>query len=273
MTMSLHERHTAFRLLHNQGCFILPNPWDVGSARYLQTMGFRALATTSSGSAFSVGRPDGGMSLDEVLAHIRAIVDATDLPVNADFEDGYATSEDDLAENVRLCVETGVAGLSIEDATGDPARPLYDLPEAVARMRTARAAIDRAGGNVMLVGRAEAFLTGHPEPLHECLRRLEAYAEAGADCLYAPGLKTPEEIEAVVRIAAPKPVNVLIGRPIGFDLADLAGMGVRRVSVGGALAMAAWGGFMRATQALTEGSFEGFADNAAGRELNTLFKQ
>jgi 2-methylisocitrate lyase-like PEP mutase family enzyme len=271
MPTSIPERRATFRRLHDEGCFIIPNPWDIGSTWYLQSLGFKALATTSSGAAFSLARPDGGMSLDEVLAHIRTIVEATDLPVNADFEDGHAADEDTLSENVRLCIETGVAGLSIEDSTGDKARPLYDMAEAIARMRAARMAIDEAGGEVMLIGRAECFLTGHPEPLKESMRRLVAYAEAGADCLYAPGLRTREEIEAVVQAVAPKPVNVLIGRPIGFTLEDLADMGVRRVSVGGALSLAAWGGFMRAAKALTEGSFAGFEDNAAGRDLNAFF--
>ena len=273
MPSSIQERRAAFRRLHDEGCFTIPNPWDTGSTRYLESLGFMALATTSSGAAFSLGRADGGMSIDEMLNHIRSIVEATDLPVNADFEDGHAEDEDTLAENVRLCVETGVAGLSIEDATGDKARPLYELREAVARMRTARAAIDNADSEVMLVGRSECFLTGHPDPLNESIKRLVAYAEAGADCLYAPGLRTAEEIEAVVKAVAPKPVNVLIGRPLGFSLEDLAGMGVRRVSVGGALSLAAWGGFMRAAKALKEGSFAGFEDNATGQELNTLFNK
>jgi 2-methylisocitrate lyase-like PEP mutase family enzyme len=271
MSTSIPERRATFRRLHEKGCFIIPNPWDTGSTRYLQSLGFKALATTSSGAAFASGRPDGGMSLDEVLTHIRTIVEATDLPVNADFEDGHAVNEEALAENIRLCVETGVAGLSIEDSTGDKARPLYEFTEAVSRMRTARAVIDQAGAEVMLIGRAECFLTGHAEPLNESIRRLVSYAEAGADCLYAPGLRTREEIEAVVQAVAPKPVNVLIGRPIGFNLEELAGMGVRRVSIGGGLSLAAWGGLIRAAKALTEGSFTGLTDNASGGDLNALF--
>ncbi len=211
------------------------------------------------------------MTLDEVLEHVRTIVEATDLPVNADFEDGLAASEADLFQSVRRCVETGVAGLSIEDSTGDRTKPLYDFDEAVARMRTARQAIDSVDPTVMLIGRAECFLTGHSEPLRECIRRLVAYSEAGADCLYSPGLTTRGDIEAVVKAVAPKPVNVLIGRPLGFTLEEIASMGVRRVSVGGGLAASAWGGFMRAAQGLAEGHFDGFAQNANNRELNAFF--
>jgi 2-methylisocitrate lyase-like PEP mutase family enzyme len=269
---SIAERRARFRQLHESGCFLIPNPWDVGSARYLQSLGFRALATTSSGSAFARGRPDGGMTLAEVLEHVRTLVEACDVPVNADFEDGHAASEDELSRNVDLCVRTGVAGLSIEDSTGDAARPLYPFDEAVARMRAARAAIDAAGGDVLLVGRAECFLRGHPEPLAEAIRRLVAYAEAGADCLYAPGARTRAEIEAIVRAVAPKPVNVLVGWPSEFTLGQLGDMGVRRVSVGGALAAAAWGGFMAAAKELAQGRFDGFARNASTREIDAFFQ-
>ncbi|HEX7731165.1 MAG TPA: isocitrate lyase/phosphoenolpyruvate mutase family protein [Rhodanobacter sp.] len=265
-------RRAAFRKLHESGCFMLPNPWDPGSARALQLLGFKALATTSSGFAWSRAYADNAMDVDAVLAHCRAIVAATDLPVNADFEDGHARDLKELADNVRRCVDTGVAGLSIEDSTGDAARPLYELDEAVARMRAARAAIDASGQDVMLVGRAECFLVGHPDPLGESLKRLKAYAEAGADCLYAPGLRTSEQIEAVVRAVAPKPVNVLVGYAASFTQADLAKLGVRRISVGGALAGAAWGGFLRAARGLAEGRFDGFADNATHAELNGLFE-
>lgn len=264
-------RRAAFRKLHESGCFVIPNPWDPGSARMLASLGFKALATTSSGFAWSQGRPDNSMDVTAVLAHCRAIVEATDLPVNADFEDGHARDLDALRENVRRCVDTGVAGLSIEDSTGDPAQPLYPLDEAVARIRAARQAIDASGGDVMLVGRAECFLTGHPDPLEESLRRLKAYAAAGADCLYAPGAGKPEQITAIVGAVAPKPVNVLVGRPAPYTLADLARLGVRRISVGGALAGAAWGGALRAAQALAAGRFDGFAGNASHAELDGLF--
>ncbi|HET9983815.1 MAG TPA: isocitrate lyase/phosphoenolpyruvate mutase family protein [Longimicrobiales bacterium] len=271
MSASISARRAAFRRLHESGCFLIPNPWDVGSARWLEGLGFQALATTSSGAAWAHGKPDGAMTLDEILAHFRALVAATDLPVNADFEDGHARDAHGLADNIARCIETGVAGLSIEDSTGDDAKPLYDFDEAVARMRVARAAVDAAGGDVLLVGRAECFLTGHPEPLKEATKRLVAYAEAGADCLYAPGVRTRQEIETIVRAVAPKPVNVLAGWPIGFTLDELGEMGVRRVSVGGALARSAWGGFMRAAQELAEGRFDGFASAAPGDELNAFF--
>ncbi len=266
-------RRAAFRKLHESGCFLIPNPWDAGSAHALATLGFKALATTSSGFAWSRAHADNTMDVEAVLAHCRAIVEATDLPVNADFEDGHARDIEGLKKNVRRCIETGVAGLSIEDSTGDASHPLYDFDEAVARMRAARAAIDASGEDVMLVGRAECFLTGHPDPLNESLKRLKAYAEAGADCLYAPGAGKPEQITAIVEAVAPKPVNVLVGRPAPYTLADLAKLGVRRVSVGGALAGAAWGGFLRAARELAEGRFDGFADNATHAELNALAKQ
>ncbi|MBD8881218.1 isocitrate lyase/phosphoenolpyruvate mutase family protein [Rhodanobacter sp. 7MK24] len=268
---SFAARRAAFRKLHESSCFMLPNPWDPGSARALQQLGFKALATTSSGFAWSRAHADNAMDVDAVLAHCRAIVAATDLPVNADFEDGHARDLKELADNVRRCVDTGVAGLSIEDSTGDAGQPLYELEEAVARMRAARAAIDASGQDVMLIGRAECFLVGHPDPLDESLKRLRVYAEAGADCLYAPGLRTREQIEAVVRAVAPKPVNVLVGYAAPFTQDDLATLGVRRISVGGALAGAAWGGFLRAARGLAEGRFDGFSDNATHAELNGLF--
>lgn len=271
--MNLHPyraRRAAFRKLHDAGCFAIPNPWDAGSAHALTVLGFKALATTSSGYAWSQAKPDHQPALDEVLAHCREIVAATPLPVNVDFEDGHATDIAGLQNNVRRCIETGIAGLSIEDATGDAAQPLYALDEAVARMRAARAAIDASGEDVMLVGRAECFLVGHADALHESIRRLRAYAQAGADCLFAPGVREPEQIAAIVAAVAPKPVNVLVGRPAPYTLADLAKLGVRRVSVGGALAGAAWGGFLRAARELAEGRFAGFADNATHDELNAL---
>ncbi|MFZ6647709.1 isocitrate lyase/PEP mutase family protein [Undibacterium sp. TJN25] len=272
-TSTIAQKRAAFRALHEQGCFVLPNPWDVGSALYLQGLGFKALATTSSGFAWSLGHADGGLSRDMVLAHLRTMVAATDLPVNADFENGFAADAQGVAESVRLAVETGVAGLSIEDSTGDAANPLFSIDIAVQRLRAARKAIDAAGGDTLLVGRAENFFVGRPD-LDDTIARLKAYAEAGADCLYAPGIRTREQILAVVAAVAPKPVNLLVGSASEFTLADIAAMGVRRVSVGGALARSAWGGFQRAARAIAEeGRFDGFADAAAGNELNAFFRQ
>lgn len=268
------EKRRTFRQLHQSGCFVIPNPWNAGTARYLQHLGFPALATTTSGAAFSMGLPDADWALtrDPMLAHIRMLVDASDLPVNADFESGYADDPEGVAENVRLCVDTGVAGLSIEDSTGDASRPLYAFDLAVARIRAARAAIDRTGEDVLLVGRTEGFIAGVPD-LDEAIRRLTAYAAAGADCLYAPGIRTRDQIAAVVRAVAPKPVNLLIGGPIGLTVKDAADLGVRRISVGGGLARAAWGGFVRAAQGLVAGTFDGFADAASGADLNRLFTE
>jgi len=264
------KRH-AFHELHKAGCFVIPNPWDVGGAHFLQSLGFKALATTSSGFAWSKGRPDGGISRDMALAHLHEMVAATELPVNADFESGFAVDAAGVAESVRLACATGVAGLSIEDSTGDAARPLYDLDTAVERIGAARAAIDKAGGDVLLVGRAECFFVGRPD-LEETIARLKAYAQAGADCLYAPGIHTPEQIKAVVSAVAPKPFNLLVGSASKLTVQEIAALGVRRISVGGALARAAWGGFMRAARLLAEqGRFDGFKDAASGRELNALF--
>jgi 2-methylisocitrate lyase-like PEP mutase family enzyme len=268
---TLAARRRAFRELHASGCFLIPNPWDAGSARYLASLGFKALATTSSGFAWSQARADGAMSRDAVLAHLREMVAATELPINADFESGYGATPADVGESVRLAVATGVAGLSIEDSTGDPAHPIHELPEALARLRAAREAIAAAGGDTLLVGRAENYLHGRPD-LADTIARLRAYAEAGADCLYAPGIKTRQDIAAVVAAVAPKPVNLLVGSTSELTLADIAALGVRRVSVGGALARSAWGGFMRAAKGLAEqGTFDGFAAAASGAELNGLF--
>jgi len=266
-------RRDAFRKLHQSGCFVIPNPWDIGTARYLQHLGFQALATTSAGFAFSRGLPDGVAPLEAVLQHIAEIVGAVELPVNADFEAGYAREPEGVARNVQRCVETGVAGLSIEDATGDPSRPLYDLEQAVERMKAARAAIDESHSGVLLIGRAECFLTGHPEPLKEALRRLQAYAEAGADVLYAPGVREHADIQALVTGLSPKPVNVLMSANTGHRVSDLAEMGVRRISVGSGLARAAWGGFMAAARTIrAEGSFAGFEGSAPFGELNGFFR-
>lgn len=266
-------RRRTFRQLHQSGCFVIPNPWDPGSARYLQQLGFKALATTSSGAAWRHAKADGQMSVDETLAHLREMVAATQLPVNADFEAGYAPDAAGVARNVRLAVDTGVAGLSIEDSTGDASEPLRDLASAVERIRAARAAIDEAGGETLLVGRAENFIVGRPD-LADAIRRLQAYAQAGADCLYAPGITTREQIAAVMAAVAPKPVNLLIGFSTELTLRDIEALGVRRVSVGGALARSAWGGFMRAAQMIAaEGRFDGFAGAAAGAELNRLMRE
>ena len=265
---SVADKRTAFRKLHASGCFVIPNPWDIGSARYLQHLGFKALASTSAGFAFTRGLPDNGVGREAVLAHLAELVDATDVPINADFENGFAHDPAGVADSVRLCAQTGVAGLSIEDSTGNPDAPLYDHDHAVARIRAARAALD---ADVMLVGRAEGFLVGRPD-LDDVIRRLRAYAEAGADCLYAPGLRKREQIAAVVDAVAPKPVNVLVSAPIGLSVADLTALGVRRVSVGGALARAAWGGFLRAATEIAErGTFEALADATPHATLQKLF--
>lgn len=269
-------RRAAFRKLHESGCFVIPNPWDIGTARYLRQLGFRALATTSSGFAFSRGLPDADWAVprDMMLGHIADIVAAVELPVNADFESGYAHQSEAVAENVRLCVETGVSGLSIEDSTGDRQRPLYELPLAVERIKAAREAIDASNAGVFLTARAECYLVGHAEPLTESIRRLQAYAEAGADVLYAPGPGNRTDIEAIVNAVRPKPVNVLMSSNIGVNVADLAEMGVRRISVGSSLARAAWTGFIRAAKLIADdGSFAGFDGSVPFAELNNFFRE
>jgi 2-methylisocitrate lyase-like PEP mutase family enzyme len=269
---SIVDKRRSFAQLHQSGCFAIPNPWDPGSARYLQSLGFKAIATTSSGFAWTLGRPDNGVSRDHVLEHLEAMVEATDVPVNADFEAGFAHDPSGVAESVRLAVATGVAGLSIEDSTGDQARPLYELPVAVERIRAARRAIDQSGGDTLLVGRAECYLVGSPD-LSVTIGRLKAYAQAGADCLYAPGVRKREDIAAVVAAVAPKPVNVLMGSAGDLTIQDFTALGVRRVSVGGALARAAWGGLMRAARLIAEqGRFDELATAASGNELNALFR-
>ena len=264
-----------FRALHESGCFVLPNPWDVGTALYLEQLGFDALATTSAGFAFSRGLPDSVSAVTRgvMLAHISEVVEATSLPVNADFQTGYADEPEGVATSVALCVATGVAGLSIEDASGDTAAPLYEFNLAVERIRAARAAIDASGVPVVLTGRCEAWLVGQPEPARVALERLVAYADAGADCLYAPGVRDPDEIKAIVREVSPKPVNVLAPRSHpAMSLSQLADLGVRRVSVGSALALVAWGAFIRAAKSIAAtGSFDAFADVAAYNELNDFF--
>jgi 2-methylisocitrate lyase-like PEP mutase family enzyme len=231
MTRSISEKRRAFRELHEAGCFVLPNPWDAGSARYLESVGFKAIATTSAGFAWSTGRPDNGVSRETILAHLREMVRATDLPVNADFESGFGKDPAEVAQSVRMAVDTGIAGLSVEDSTGDPKSPLLPVEVAVERIAAARRAIDETGTETLLVGRAENFIVGVPD-LEDAIVRLRAYAQAGADCLYAPGIQTREQIEAVVAAVRPKPVNLLIGSPSAFTLDELAKLGVRRVSVG-----------------------------------------
>jgi len=268
---STDDKRRAFRQLHEAGCFVIPNPWDVGSALYLQSLGFKALATTSSGFAWSQGRADNGITREMALAHLRAMVAATDVPVNADFESGFAKDAAGVEESVRLAVEAGVAGLSIEDSTGDTAKPLFELGAAVERIRAARRAIDKKGGDTLLVGRAECFLVGRPN-LDETIERLKAYANAGADCLYAPGISTRDQIAAIVTAVAPKPFNLLVGSASELTVDEISALGVRRISVGGALARSAWGGFMRAARSIAEhGKFDEFASAASGRELNALF--
>jgi len=266
------SRRAAFRALHTEGCFVLPNPWDIGSARYLHSLGFKALASTSSGVAWSLGRADGQLSLDDTLAHLQDLAAATPLPVNADFGDGFGTDSASIDAAVTRAIATGVAGISIEDASADPDQPLRSIDDAVTRLRAARTAIDRSAADVMLIGRAENFFVGRPD-LDDTITRLRAYASAGADCLYAPGITTREQIEAVVAAVAPKPVNLLVGSALPFTLQDIAAMGVRRVSVGGAMARTAWGGLMRAARQIhDEGRFDGFADAASGAALNQLFR-
>jgi len=266
----------AFAALHQSGCFVLPNPWDAGSAIFLESLGFRALATTSAGMAFSRGLPDDPKAVpcDAMLAHIRELVAATKLPVNADFQNAYADDAEGVARNVTACVHTGVGGLSVEDATGDAKRPLYDRALAVERVRAARAAIDATGVPVVLTARSEAWLVGDAEPARTAIDRLVAFAAAGADCLYAPGVRDPDTIGAIVRAVAPKPVNLLVSRPIpGLSLDRIAELGVRRVSVGGALSRVAFGAFMRAARGLFAGSFDGLADAAGHDELDALFRR
>lgn len=271
MLRTVAEKRAAFRALHTSGCFMLPNPWDPGSAGYLQHLGFKAIATTSSGLAWSSGHADNTLTRDAVLEHLRKMVAATDLPVNADFENGFSTDPAGVAESVRLAVDTGVAGLSIEDSTGHAASPLLPIELAVERIRAARRAIDETDGDTLLVARAENFVVGVPD-LDDTIARLTAYAAAGADCLYAPGIGTREQIAAVVAAVAPKPVNVLVGSNSQWTLQALAELGVRRVSVGGALARTAWGAFMHAAQSLVQGRFDGFANAASGAELDAFFK-
>jgi 2-methylisocitrate lyase-like PEP mutase family enzyme len=264
------DKRKVFRTLHEAGCFVIPNPWNLGTARYLQGLGFKALATTSSGFAHAQGFADGEVTRDMALAHFREIAAAADVPVNADFENGFADDPAGVAANVQLCIETGIAGLSIEDYTGDDADPLYPFDKAVARVRAAREAIDAAGGDVLLTGRSEGFIHGRPD-MDETVRRLQAYADAGADCLYAPGIKTREQIETVVKAVAPKPVNLLMSAA-GLTVQEIADMGVRRISVGGTLARVAMHAFLKSAREIAEqGRFDSFADVISNAELNAFF--
>ena len=269
---SLAERRQRFRELHQSGCFVIPNPWDIGSARILERLGFPALATTSFGFAWTQGRRDNHVTLDQALAHMQEISSAVDLPVNADFEGGFAVEPEGVALNVSAATETGVSGLSIEDSTGNSDKPLFDFQLAVERILAARSAIDQSGSGILLVGRSEGFIVGRPD-LRETIRRLTAYAEAGADCLFAPGIRSREEISAVVRAVSPRPVNVLVGSDF-TTVQQLAELGVRRISVGGALARTAWTAFARAAQTIADdGAFSGFDDILTGTDINGYFRR
>jgi len=270
MPVTTADKRATFRKLHEQGCFVLPNPFDVGTAKALQHLGFKAIASTSAGFAWALGKADNRVSVDEVCTHLAAISAAVDVPVNADFEGGFADQPDGVGASVARAVKTGLAGLSIEDSTGDKARPLYDRALAIARIKAARAAIDADNSGVLLTGRCEAFLWGQAD-LALVIDRLTAYADAGADCLYAPGIKTKEEIAAIVKAVHPKPVNLLIGAS-GLSLAQATDLGVRRISVGGSLARVAWAGFMRAAKEMAEqGTFTELASGYPGGELNKMF--
>lgn len=264
------DRTRVFRALHESGCFVIPNPWDVGGARVLAQLGFRALATTSSGFAWSVGRQDNHVTLDQALTYMRSVAESVPVPVSADFEGGFAVEPAGVAANVTRASATGIAGLSIEDSTKTPGEPLFEFALAVERIRAARRAIDESGTGILLTGRSEGFIAGRPD-LKETIRRLTAYAEAGADCLFAPGLRSMSDIAAVVQAVAPKPVNVLVSTDF-TTVAELAGIGVRRISVGGALARTAWAGFLKAAREIAaNGTFTALASAAPGAEVNGLF--
>jgi methylisocitrate lyase len=269
--MTITDRCNEFRRLHESGCFVIPNPWDAGSARFLASLGFKALATTSAGFAWTLGRRDNHVSLDEVLAHLEAIANSVAIPVNADFEGGFAIEPDAVAANVARATATGIAGLSIEDSTGNAADPLFDFDLSVARIAAARRAIDESGTGVLLTARSEGFIAGRPD-LDETLRRLVAYASAGADCLYAPGIRDKASIAAVVNAVAPKPVNLLVNTDFA-TVAEVAELGVRRISVGGALSRTAWSGFLEAAKEIADhGTFSALGRAVSGAEINSLFK-
>jgi len=264
------EKIEAFRRLHESGCFVMPNPWDAGSAVVLAGMGFKALATTSAGFAWTQARPDNGVRRDESLEHLRQIATAVDVPVSADFENGFADDPHGVGVNAKLAAATGIAGLSIEDSTGDPGKPLYEFDLAVERVRAARQAIDESGTSVVLTGRSEGFVVGRPD-LEETIRRLQAYAEAGADCLYAPFITTHEQVSAIVAAVAPKPVNLLVHKPF-ITVAEAADLGVRRISVGGTLARVAWAGVIAAADEIaTEGTFSRLSELPSNPSLDGLF--
>jgi 2-methylisocitrate lyase-like PEP mutase family enzyme len=269
MSNTVADKRARFRALHQQGCFVLPNPWDVGSARMLEHLGFAALASTSSGFAWTAGRPDNAVSCADVLKHLKSLCDGVDLPVNADFESGFAADPDAVAANVGLAIQTGVAGLSIEDRELEAPFGLYDKAFAVERIRAARAAIDRSGENVILVARTEGLLSD-PTAITPAIDKLVAFAEAGADCLYAPGVRDKADIVAMVRAVAPKPLNVLAMGP-GLSVAELAELGVRRISVGGALARVAWASMLTAAERIRAGSFDGLGSGMPGKQLNDIF--
>jgi 2-methylisocitrate lyase-like PEP mutase family enzyme len=272
MPLTAADKRAAFFKLHESGCFVLPNPFDVGSAKALQHLGFKAIASTSAGFAWTIGKADNRVTVDEVCDHLTALCAAVEIPVNADFEGGFAVEPAKVAANVARAVKSGVAGLSIEDSTGNPSRPLYELPLAVERIRAARQAIDDSRSGVLLTGRAECYLVGHSDPLRESIRRLQAYSEAGAHVLYAPGPKSRDDIGAIVSAVRPKPVNILMGWNTGLRVPDLAEMGVRRISVGSSLARAAWTGFLSAAKKIAEdGSFAGFDGLTPYAELNAFF--
>jgi len=265
------EKRKVFAQLHESGCFVIPNPWNIGSARYLEALGFKALASTSSGYAHSLGLPDGAVTLDAVLAHYRELAAATSVPLNADFENGFADDPDAVAVNVDRCIDTGISGLSIEDSPQHSDFPLYDYELALARVRAARAAIDRSGTGVVLTARTEGFIRGRPD-IEETIRRLKAFADAGADCLYSPGIKTREHIAATVKAVGGKAINFLNSGAFGYTVGDLAALGVRRISVGGTLARVAMHGFIAAaTQIAKEGRFDAFAGVVSNAELNRFF--
>jgi 2-methylisocitrate lyase-like PEP mutase family enzyme len=269
---NITQRRKQFRELHRSGCFVIPNPWDRGSARYLQGLGFKALATTSAGASWSRARADGGLALEDVLDHLREIVSATDLPVNADFESGFAQSAAGIAENIRKAVDTGVAGISLEDATGIAFNPVRDINSSIARLKVARSVLDEFGPDApLLIGRAENFLLGNLDLL-DTITRLQAYADAGADVLYAPGVSKREDIAALVQAVHPKPVNILVGSDAELTLEDFASLGVRRISVGGSLVLSAWGGFMQAARSISERGRFRFGLQASGKELNSFFR-
>jgi methylisocitrate lyase len=271
VSTSASAKRAEFRRLHESGCFVIPNPWDIGSARYLQHLGFKALATTSSGAAWTQGLSDNAVGLNGMLAHLKELAGAADIPLNADFEHGFADDPAGVAANVLKAVDTGIAGLSIEDSTGRADKPLYDFPLAVERIKAARQALDRSGSGVLLTARAECFLVGHPDPLNESIKRLQAYAAAGADCLYAPGPRQRDQIAAIVKAVAPKPVNLLVGAA-GLNVAEIRDLGVRRISTGGALARAAWTGFFHTAKEIAEkGSFAGFGSIVPFGEIDGFF--